>query len=210
MDVNEKLDFEKNNGLIPVVTQDYLTGEVLMLAYMNEDSFKLTLETGYMHYFSRKRNMIWKKGETSGNVQEVVSLYSDCDGDTILARVKQRGPSCHTGNRSCFYNEIIKKEEFAGFEVIKNLMEVINDRKNEKKEGSYTCYLFEQGMDKILKKIGEEASEVIIAAKNKSEYEISYEVADLIYHLSVLLSFYGMDWGEVFLRLKERQDKTSK
>ncbi|MGB9840697.1 bifunctional phosphoribosyl-AMP cyclohydrolase/phosphoribosyl-ATP diphosphatase HisIE [Thermovenabulum sp.] len=204
MEVEVNLDFTKNNGLIPVVVQDYLTDEVLMLAYMNEDSFKLTLKTGYMHYFSRKRNAIWKKGETSGNVQEVVSLYYDCDGDTLLARVKQKGPACHTGNRTCFFNEIIKKEEFAGFEVLKNLMEVIDDRKNNKKEGSYTCYLFEKGLDKILKKVGEEASEVIIAAKNSSKSEITYEVADLIYHLSVMLSYFDMDWEEVLKELKKR------
>ncbi|KYO64333.1 bifunctional phosphoribosyl-AMP cyclohydrolase/phosphoribosyl-ATP diphosphatase HisIE [Thermovenabulum gondwanense] len=205
MEDNEGLNFDKNSGLIPVVVQDYITGEVLMLAYMNKESYELTLKTGYMHFFSRKRNKIWKKGETSGNIQEVVSLYYDCDGDTILAKVKQKGPACHTGNKTCFFNEIIKKENLVGFEILKDLMVVINKRKNEKKEGSYTCYLFEKGLDKILKKVGEEASEVIIAAKNGSKSEITYEVADLIYHLSVMLSYFDMDWEDILRELKERK-----
>ncbi|MGB9812257.1 MAG: bifunctional phosphoribosyl-AMP cyclohydrolase/phosphoribosyl-ATP diphosphatase HisIE [Thermovenabulum sp.] len=199
-----EIDF-KNNDLIPVVVQDYLTGEVLMLAYMNKESYHLTLQTGFMHYFSRKRNKIWKKGETSGNVQEVVSLYYDCDGDTILAKVKQKGHACHTGNKTCFFNKVYEKEEKLGFEVLKKLMETVNDRKNKKIEGSYTCYLFEKGIDKILKKVGEEASEVIIAAKNGAKSEISYEIADLIYHITVVLSYFDMDWEDVLLELKKRE-----
>ncbi|WAM34834.1 bifunctional phosphoribosyl-AMP cyclohydrolase/phosphoribosyl-ATP diphosphatase HisIE [Caldicellulosiruptor morganii] len=193
------------NGLIPVVVQDIRTNEVLMLAYMNQESIKLTLETGYMHYFSRSRNKIWKKGETSGNFQKVRSLYVDCDGDAILAIVEQTGVACHTGNKSCFFTNFFGQDKKSEVDILFRLIETINDRKRNKIEGSYTCYLFEKGLDKILKKVGEEATEVVIGAKNESKQEIIYEISDLVYHLSVLLSYFDLDWTEIFKSLEERR-----
>ncbi|WAM30499.1 bifunctional phosphoribosyl-AMP cyclohydrolase/phosphoribosyl-ATP diphosphatase HisIE [Caldicellulosiruptor naganoensis] len=198
------LKFDQN-GLIPVVVQDFKSNEVLMLAYMNQESIKLTIQTGYMHYFSRSRNKIWKKGETSGNFQKVKALYIDCDGDVILALVEQTGVACHTGNRSCFFTNIFGQDKKGEADILFRLIETINDRKKNKVEGSYTCYLFEKGLDKILKKVGEEATEVVIGAKNESKQEIIYEVSDLIYHLSVLLSYFDLDWTDIFKRLEERR-----
>lgn len=199
-----KLKFDEN-GLIPVVVQDASTDKVLMLAYMNEQSIRLTVETGYMHYFSRSRNKIWKKGETSGNVQKVKGLYLDCDGDTILAVVEQTGVACHTGNKTCFFTPIYGEPKNENSNVLSQLMETINSRKINKIEGSYTCYLFEKGLDKILKKVGEESAEVIIAAKNQSNSEIIYEISDLMYHLSVLLSYFDLSWTDIFKSLEERR-----
>ena len=170
------------DGLIPVVVQDYKTLEVLMLAYMNEEAFDTTLETGRMTYWSRSRRELWTKGMTSGHFQYVKSLSIDCDNDTILAKVSQVGAACHTGNRTCFYRDMVKKEyeENSPLKVFEEVYGVIMDRKLHPKEGSYTNYLFDKGIDKILKKVGEEATELVIAAKNPDPEEIKYELSDLL------------------------------
>uniref|UniRef100_A0A7C5V1F8 Histidine biosynthesis bifunctional protein HisIE n=1 Tax=Caldicellulosiruptor owensensis TaxID=55205 RepID=A0A7C5V1F8_9FIRM len=199
-----QLKFDQN-GLVPVIVQDNTTGEVLMLAYMNKEALELTIQTGYMHYFSRSRNKIWKKGETSGNVQKLKSLFLDCDGDTLLAIVEQTGVACHTGNKTCFFTALEGDRKKITTDIIFELMETINDRKRNKMEGSYTCYLFEKGLDKILKKIGEEATEVVIGAKNGQKEEIIYEISDLMYHLSVLLSYFDLEWTDIFKSLEERR-----
>lgn len=200
------MDIKYNaHGLVPVVTQDYYTGEVLMLAYMNETSLNLTIETKIMHYFSRSRNELWKKGETSGNIQEVKSLSYDCDGDTILAKVKQTGVACHTGNKTCFFNPILEDiEKKKSFNILADIYKTIEDRDKNPKEGSYTNYLLEKGIDKILKKVGEEATESVIAAKNNDKEEITNEVSDLLYHLSVMLYDRKITWEEVFKILEDR------
>lgn len=184
----DKLRFNEK-GLIPVVVQDWETDEVLMLAYMNRKSLRLSIETGETWFFSRSRDELWHKGESSGNTQKIVSIQYDCDEDTLLFKVIPSGPACHTGNKSCFYRQLSgknlaldKKKDIIGI-----LYELIKKRKNNPIEGSYTCYLFKEGVDKILKKVGEEAAEVIIASKNPSKEEFIYEVADLIYHLLVLM-----------------------
>jgi len=195
-----------DSGLIPVIVQDYKTDEVLMMAWMNEASFNATAETGMMTYFSRSRNELWVKGETSGHYQYVRSISVDCDNDTLLAKVKQVGAACHTGERSCFYRELYSKETNAKnpLKVFSEVMDVINDRKEHPKEGSYTTYLFEQGLDKVLKKCGEEASEVIIAAKNADPEEIKYEMADFLYHAMVLMSMKGVTWEDITKELANR------
>lgn len=189
------------NGLVPAIAQDVGSGEVLMLAYMNEEAFRLTEETGIAHYYSRSRKKLWKKGESSGNIQEVKGIYYDCDGDSILLKVNQVGVACHTGEYSCFFNEI-KAYKNTG-DVIKDLYKIILDRRLNPKEGSYTQYLFEKGLDKILKKVGEETSEVIIGAKNNKE-ELIYETGDLVYHMMVLLVNEGVTLGEISEELKKR------
>lgn len=201
----EKIKFD-DRGLVPVVVQDVKTNAVLMLAYMNEESIRKTEETGNMVYFSRSRNQLWLKGETSGNVQTVHELKVDCDGDTLLALVSQKGVACHTGNYSCFYESLYGESEYtSGYGVIDEVFAVIEDRKANPKEGSYTNYLFEKGIDKILKKVGEESAEVIIAAKNAAPDEIRYETADLLYHLFVMLSERGLKPSEVFAELEKRR-----
>ncbi len=189
-------------GLVPVVVQDCRNNQVLMLAYMNEESLKLTIQTGYMHYFSRSRNQIWKKGETSGNYQLLKSLRVDCDGDALLAHVEQIGNACHTGNKSCFFTTLLGEEPV--YDVLKKLMRIIQSRKAQPKEGSYTTYLLQSGIDKILKKIGEESAEVIIASKNERKDEIVWEISDLVYHISVLLSYFELDWDDIFDHLLSR------
>ena len=174
---NAWLKFDEK-GLIPAVVQDVDTKEVLMLAYMNKESMKKTLIEKRACYFSRSREKLWTKGETSGNTQEVVEFYFDCDKDTILLLVKQKGVACHTGEYSCFFNEVLCDEEVLKGELIDRLYELIKDRKNNPKEGSYTNYLFDKGLDKILKKVGEESAEVIIGAKNENKNEIIYEIKD--------------------------------
>lgn len=201
-------DFEmkfNEKGLIPVITQDFATNEVLMLAYMNDEALKQTLETGYMVYFSRSRNKLWKKGETSGNVQKLKILKYDCDKDTLLAQVEQTGVACHTGNKTCFNDEIFSTGEKSKSGVISELFNVISDRKVNPKDGSYTTYLFEKGLDKILKKVGEESAETIIAAKNKDKKEVAYEAADLIYHLLVLLCEMEMTPDDISKELNSRR-----
>ena len=193
-------------GLIPAIVQDDVTGDVLMLAYMNEASYNKTLETGLMTYFSRSRQSLWLKGETSGHYQYVKSLYLDCDNDTILAKVSQVGAACHTGNRTCFYRDLVKKEfnNVNPLEVFENVYQIIKDRKEHPKEGSYTNYLFDKGIDKILKKVGEEATEIVIAAKNPDPEEIKYEIADFLYHMTVMMVDKGITWEEVLEELSQR------
>ena len=189
------------DGLVPAIAQDVGTGEVLMLAYMNEEALRLTKETGIAHYYSRSRQALWKKGETSGHIQEVKGIYYDCDGDAVLLKVNQIGAACHTGNYSCFFNEEKGYKDLSN--TIKDLYKVIIDRKKNPKEGSYTQYLFDKGIDKILKKIGEEAAEVIIGAKNDKQ-ELIYEASDLIYHLIVLLVNEGVTPSEIMEELRGR------
>ncbi|MGE5493925.1 MAG: bifunctional phosphoribosyl-AMP cyclohydrolase/phosphoribosyl-ATP diphosphatase HisIE [Burkholderiales bacterium] len=204
MDIS-KVKFDEK-GLVPVVVQDVNTNAVLMLAYMNEESLKRTLETGEMTYFSRSRNKLWRKGETSGNFQTLRELKVDCDGDTLLALVSQQGPACHTGEYSCFFEPLYGSGDYAsGYAIIDELYGVIEGRKKNPVEGSYTNYLFDKGIDKILKKVGEEAAEVIIAAKNSSRDEIRYETADLVYHLLVMLCEEGLSPSEVFAELEKRR-----
>lgn len=189
------------DGLVPAIAQDVGTGEVLMLAYMNEEALRLTKETGIAHYYSRSRQALWKKGETSGHIQEVKGIYYDCDGDAVLLKVNQIGAACHTGNYSCFFNEEKGYKDLSN--TIKDLYKVIIDRKKNPQEGSYTQYLFDKGIDKILKKIGEEAAEVIIGAKNDKQ-ELIYEASDLIYHLIVLLVNEGVTPSEIMEELRGR------
>ena len=194
-------------GLIPVVVQEYITKDVLMLAYMNEESFDKTIRTGKMTYYSRSRKSLWMKGETSGHIQYVKKLIADCDKDTILAFVSQAGDvACHTGARSCFFNEIITKEyiEKNPLKIFESIYDIIADRRENPKEGSYTNYLFDKGIDKILKKVGEEATEIVIAAKNPNKEEIKYEIADFLYHVMVLMVECDINWDEVTKELSRR------
>ena len=193
-------------GLIPVVVQHYKTQEVLMLAYMNEEAFYKTIKTGKMTYYSRSRQQLWTKGETSGHFQYVKSLKIDCDNDTLLATVKQIGAACHTGNRSCFYTTLAEKEykETNPLKVFEDVFNVILDRKKHPKEGSYTNYLFDKGIDKILKKVGEEATEIVIAAKNPDPEEVKYEISDFLYHMMVLMAEKGVSWEEITEELANR------
>lgn len=199
-------DLKIQNGLIPCIVQDYMDGTVLMLAYMNEEAFNKTISSGTMTYFSRSRNKLWVKGEESGHFQELKSLTADCDNDTLLAKVKQTGVACHTGKRSCFFNDIVGENDYeAGFNgTLNEVYEIIYDRKNNPKEGSYTNYLFDKGIDKILKKVGEESTEIVIAAKNPEKDGIIYEIADLIYHLSVLMADKEVTWDDIYKELKNR------
>lgn len=200
-------EFKLNSdGLIPVVVQDYATDEVLMLAYMNEESYEETIKTGRMTYYSRSRQELWLKGLTSGHYQYVMSLALDCDNDTILAKVRQVGAACHTGAHSCFFKELAKKDivKTNPLKVFNDVMDVIKDRKVNPKEGSYTNYLFDKGIDKILKKVGEEATEIVIAAKNPDPVEVKYEIADFLYHVMVLMAERGLDWEEITEELANR------
>lgn len=200
-------DFKLNSdGLIPVVVQDYKTDDVLMVAYMNEEAFDKTIETGRMTYYSRSRQELWVKGLTSGHFQYVRSIEIDCDNDTLLAKVKQVGAACHTGNRSCFYRNLVSTEyaETNPLKVFNEVMGVIEDRKQHPKEGSYTNYLFDKGIDKILKKCGEEATEIIIAAKNPDPEEIKYEISDFLYHVMVLMVLRGVTWEDIVKELANR------
>ena len=194
------------DGLIPAIVQDHRTGEVLMLAWMNEESWNATLRTGKMTYWSRSRKSLWVKGETSGHFQYVKSLSVDCDRDTVLAKVDQVGAACHTGNRSCFYTQVLRngKEKKNPQEILNDVYGIILDRKEHPKEGSYTNYLFDKGIDKILKKVGEENAEIIIAAKNPDPEEIKYEISDYLYHLMVLMAEKGVTWEEITDELARR------
>lgn len=202
----EKLKFDEK-GLIPTIVQDYNTKQVLMLAYMNEESLKLSLEKGETYFFSRSRKEIWHKGETSGNTQKIKNIFYDCDGDALLIEVEPKGPACHTGNVSCFYRSFLGEVKNYDMEILKKLYERVKDRKTNPVEGSYTNYLFEKGIDKILKKIGEETTEVVIASKNDSREEIVYEVSDLLYHLIVLLVDKGIKLEDVYGELGRRYYK---
>lgn len=198
-----KLDTDK---LIPVITQDYKTGEVLMLAYMNEESYNRTISTGIMTYYSRSRKELWIKGESSGHYQYPKELLIDCDSDTILAKVVQTGAACHTGTYSCFSKNLMKKEYNKNnpLKILEKVYDTIILRKNEPKEGSYTNYLIDEGIDKILKKCGEEATEIIIAAKNPDDDELRYEIADFLYHLMVLMVESNLEWEDIMDELSNR------
>ena len=204
------LDFSEfklnSDGLIPVIVQDYKTNEVLMMAYMNEEAFDHTVKTGRMTYYSRSRQCQWVKGETSGHFQYVKSLSIDCDKDTLLAKVEQIGAACHTGNRSCFYTTIVGADYDAKnpLQVFESVYNTIVDRREHPKEGSYTNYLFEKGIDKILKKVGEEATEIVIAAKNPNPEEIKYEISDFLYHAMVLMVERGVTWEDITNELADR------
>lgn len=214
----EQIKFD-SNGLVPVIAQDYKTNEVLMMAYMNEEAFIKSMETGKVHYFSRSRNKLWLKGETSGHFQTIKSMNLDCDGDTLLVKVEQIEAACHTGHYSCFYRELnkdgIKETSDKVFDeksvyadkskILKEVYNVIVDRRINPKEGSYTNYLFEKGIDKMLKKVGEEAAEVIIASKNTDNGEVIYEISDLLYHLSVLMVERGINFDDIFDELGKRR-----
>jgi len=208
-----------SNGLVPVVVQDYKSNEVLMLAYMNKEAYEKSLETNMVHYWSRSRNKLWLKGETSGHYQKIKSINVDCDNDALLIKVEQVEAACHTGHYSCFYRELKDGDAKETSEVVfdaekvygdkaKILQEVYNvilDRRANPKEGSYTNYLFDKGIDKILKKVGEEAAEVIIAAKNKSKDEIRYEIADLFYHLFVLMVERDVTLDDIYGEMQGRR-----
>ena len=208
--LESKMDFSEfklnSDGLIPVVVQNYKTNEVLMLAYMDQDAFEHTIKTGKMTYYSRSRKERWIKGETSGHYQYVKSLSLDCDNDTILAKVDQIGVACHTGAPTCFFQNLAGADydETNPFQVFENVYATIVDRKQNPKEGSYTNYLFDKGIDKILKKVGEEATELVIAAKNPNPEEIKYELSDFLYHAMVLMVERGVTWEDIVKELADR------
>ena len=189
------------NGLIPAIIQDHYTKKVLMLAYMNAESLEITIKEGKTCFWSRSRQQLWRKGETSGNFQRVVSIRTDCDKDTLLIDVIKEGPACHTGSETCFFNTVAEGEDAFSYE---GLYEMLVGRKINKKEGSYTTYLFEKGIDKILKKVGEECTEVIIGAKGGDKAETVYEIAALIYHVTVMMIEMGISIDEVTAELAKR------
>lgn len=195
-----------SDGMIPVIVQDYKTNEVLMCAYMNETAYIKTLKSLRMTYFSRSRNELWVKGETSGHYQYLKSLTADCDKDTLLAKVSQVGAACHTGSYSCFFNNILKLEydDSNPLMVFEKVLDIIKDRKVNPKEGSYTNYLFDKGIDKILKKLGEECTEIVIAAKNPNANEVKYEISDFLYHMMVLMVEKGVSWEDITEELDKR------
>lgn len=199
-----KPDFKKME-LIPAIVQDYQTNEVLMLAYVNEEAYKKMLETNQTYFYSRSRNELWHKGQTSGHFQNIKGMYLDCDLDTLLIYVEQIGVACHTGAYSCFFNEI---KPFNNINIFKSLETLINDRKINPVEKSYTNYLLDQGVDKICKKVGEEASETIIAAKNNDKEELIGEISDLFYHVFVLMNNQGVSLNDIENKLKERHKIT--
>jgi phosphoribosyl-ATP pyrophosphohydrolase/phosphoribosyl-AMP cyclohydrolase len=202
----EQVKFDER-GLVPVVAQEARTGEVLMLAWANADALRLTVETGRAHYWSRSRRELWKKGDTSGHVQEIDDVRLDCDGDAVLYRVRQSGPACHTGERACFFRAV-DGDALADApdprHVLTRVAETVAARDRERPEGSYTTYLFEQGIDKILKKVGEEATETIIAAKSDGVDALRSESADLLYHLLVLWRAKGLSMDELWAELDRR------
>lgn len=213
----EQVKFDER-GLVPAIIQDSQSGRVLMMAYMNAESLGKTIETGRTWFYSRSRQQLWMKGETSGHVQQVRDIFYDCDGDCLLIQVEQTGAACHTGHYSCFYRNAAGEEiEPATFDpdqvynpqasaaILYELYDVISDRRRKMPAGSYTTYLFEKGLDKILKKVGEENAEVIIAAKNRSQEELIYEASDLLYHLLVLLVEQDVSLENIFSELKSRR-----
>ncbi len=213
-EIIEEIKFDER-GLIPTVIQDYISGQVLMVAYMNRESLTRTIKEGRACFWSRSRQELWTKGETSGNYQLVEEMSIDCDSDTLLFKVKSAGPACHTGHTSCFYRDYSltegkiqqksrQEDTYLNYIFLKQLYDIILDRQEKMPEGSYTTYLFTEGIDKVAKKMGEETAEVIIAAKNENRNEITYETADLIYHLLVLLALYQITPGEIIAELESR------
>ncbi len=203
----ENIRFDEK-GLIPAVVQDASTGEVLTVAYMNEESFKKSAETGETWFYSRSRQELWHKGATSGNTQKIVDMTLDCDGDSLVVRVKPAGPACHTGARTCFNEKVYESDDKAvGTQILSVLEGLIAARDEERPEGAYTTYLFEEGVDKILKKVGEESAEVIIAAKNRDKEELKWETADLLYHTLVLLREQKLPLADVMGVLEERHNR---
>ena len=198
----EKLKFDEK-GLIPAIVVDSVTKKVLTLAYMNRESLKISMEKGLTCFWSRSRQELWLKGETSGNYQHIVSITADCDGDALVVVVDKEGPACHLGTDSCFENPVYQSEERHEFSY-QGLMDLIEGRKLDKKEGSYTTYLFEKGLDKILKKVGEECTEVIIAAHAHDKAETIYEIADLAYHVMVLMIEAGISLKDIHKELASR------
>lgn len=203
----QEIEFKfDEQGLIPAILQDYHTRQILMLGYMNQEAVDRTLETGKATFYSRSRQKLWMKGETSGNYQHVVAIDYDCDADALLVQVIPDGPACHTGHTSCFYRNLMTDEGQAdgNSDIIRALDAQIKNRRENPVEGSYTNYLFREGVDKICKKIGEESTETVIAAKNNSKEELIYEASDLIYHLTVLLNNQGVEWDDLFKELTRR------
>lgn len=198
------IDWNKNK-LIPVITQDYETKAVLILSYMNQEAYEKTIATKDLYYYSRSRQKLWKKGDTSGNTQVLKRLSFDCDQDAILAEVIQKGPACHTGSQSCFFNTIYEND--CDDMIISKLIKRIDERFKSPQEKSYTNYLFEKGREKILKKIGEEASEVIIASMANKKDEMIYELSDLMYHSLVLMRYEGIFLNDIFSELEGRFKK---
>ncbi|MBE6660196.1 MAG: bifunctional phosphoribosyl-AMP cyclohydrolase/phosphoribosyl-ATP diphosphatase HisIE [Ruminococcaceae bacterium] len=198
----ETLKFD-SNGLIPAIVVDAISGKVLTLAYMNRESLQISMEKGLTCFWSRSRQELWLKGETSGNYQHIVSITADCDGDALVVKVEKDGPACHKGTDSCFEDVIFESDERHEFSLA-SLMKLIEGRKTEKKEGSYTTYLFEKGLDKILKKVGEECTEVIIAAKANDRAETIYEISDLVYHVMVLMIQQGISLEDIHRELASR------
>ena len=201
VDINE-LKFDEK-GLIPAIVKDAVTGKVLTLAYMNKESLKISMEKELTCFWSRSRQELWLKGETSGNYQHIVSITADCDKDALLVLVEPDGPACHLGNETCFENTVFESDERKEFSY-EQLFELIRGRKVNKQEGSYTTYLFDKGIDKILKKVGEESTEVIIAAKAEDKAETVYEIADLAYHVMVLMIEAGIDLKDIHKELASR------
>lgn len=193
-----------DSGLIPAIVIDSATKQVLMLAYMNQESLKISEEKGLACFYSRSRQKLWLKGETSGNYQKIISITTDCDRDTLKVVVEPMGPACHLGNFSCFVDKVWESDEKQDFSI-QSLMELLLERKKNKPEGSYTTYLFEKGIDKILKKVGEETTEVVIAAKSEDKKETIYEISDLIYHLMVLMAEMGIGVEDIYQELSSRQ-----
>ncbi len=198
----EELKFDEN-GLIPAIVVDAVSKRVLTLAYMNKESLGISMEKELSCFYSRSRQKLWLKGETSGNYQHIISITADCDRDALVVLVEPDGPACHLGTFSCFEYPVFESSERQEFSY-EQLMELIRGRKEEKKEGSYTSYLFEKGLDKILKKVGEESAEVVIAAKNEDKRETVYEIADLAYHVMVLMTEAGISLEDVFRELASR------
>jgi phosphoribosyl-ATP pyrophosphohydrolase/phosphoribosyl-AMP cyclohydrolase len=217
VDIEAELEFD-DRGLIPAIVQDVETDEVLMMAYMNQESLEITLKEGRTCFWSRSRQELWRKGETSGHIQQVEEIRYDCDGDTLLVKVQQTGGACHTGHKSCFYRklegETAAEKVFAPEEVynkkdnssiLAELQEVIKDRKQNPQPDSYTSSLYEKGENEFLKKLGEETTEIVMAAVKGDRAEITYEIADFLYHLLVVMVYYNISLEEVFSELKERR-----
>ena len=201
MNIND-LKFDEK-GLIPAVVQDYFSKQVLTVAYMNRESLEISMREGRTCFFSRSRQQLWRKGETSGNTQEIVTIKADCDLDALVVEVIKKGPACHTGSESCFFNPVYQSETQQDFSM-EALYELLKGRKTNPKEGSYTTYLYQKGIDKILKKVGEECTEVIVAGKGGDKAETIFEISDLAYHVMVLMVEMGIEPKDIFAQLASR------